>query len=83
MFIYFYSFLAGNELGLFKLERNNNSEGIIKAAARIDREMYARQLLTVKCFKYRTKPKLNKAYNKLVSAIIAIFKIFIFRIHFK
>ncbi|XP_063531882.1 cadherin-23 [Cydia strobilella] len=60
-----YTITAGNDLGLLKLERTNDSKAFIKAAARIDREAIARILVTIKCFKYGTKPKFNKAYNRL------------------
>lgn len=62
----FYS-TAGNELGFLKLERTNDSKALIIAAARLDRETIAKLLITVKCFKYGSTPKLNKYYNKLVS----------------
>ncbi|XP_026328265.1 cadherin-23 isoform X1 [Hyposmocoma kahamanoa] len=60
-----YAITAGNELGLIKLERTNDSKAILVAAARLDREAVNKILLTVKCFKYGTTPKLNKMYNRL------------------
>lgn len=63
-------FPAGNDIALVKLERTNDNKALIIAAARLDRETVAKQLLTVKCFKYNTTPKLNKAYNRLVSVNI-------------
>ncbi|XP_075970125.1 cadherin 74A [Anticarsia gemmatalis] len=60
-----YAITAGNDYGLLKLERTNDSKALVIAAARLDREMVARVLITVKCFKYGTKPKLNKSYNRL------------------
>lgn len=67
-----YQFIAGNELGLFKLERTNESVAVIKAAGRIDREAHARHLLTVKCFKLGTTPKHKKGYNRLDQSEIQV-----------
>ncbi|CAK1603757.1 unnamed protein product [Parnassius mnemosyne] len=60
-----YAITAGNEFALVKLERTNDSKALIIAAARLDRESVSRLLLTIKCFKYDTTPKLNKSYNRL------------------
>lgn len=65
-----YSITSGNEFGLVKLERTNDSKAVIVAVARLDREAISKILLTLKCFKFDTKPRLNKAYNRLVSIII-------------
>ena len=59
-------FSVGNDFGLLKLERTNDSKALIIAAARLDREAISKQLITVKCFKYGTKPRLTKNYNRLV-----------------
>ncbi|XP_052751367.1 cadherin-23 [Galleria mellonella] len=67
-----YAITAGNKLGLVKLERTNNSKAMIKVAARLDREAISKLLLTVKCYKYNTKPKLNVAYNRLDPSEIQI-----------
>lgn len=71
--LYFIS--AGNDNALLKLERTNSSQALIIAAARLDREMIARQLITVKCFKYGTNPKLNQAYNRLVRYLFVVYKV--------
>ncbi|XP_013134373.1 PREDICTED: cadherin-23 [Papilio polytes] len=60
-----YAITDGNELGLLKLERSNDSKALIKAAARLDRETTSRVLLTIKSFKYGTYPEFNKSYNRL------------------
>ncbi|CAG5042617.1 unnamed protein product [Parnassius apollo] len=60
-----YAITAGNDFALVKLERTNDSKALIIAAARLDRESVSRLLLTIKCFKYDTTPKLNKSYNRL------------------
>ncbi|XP_045534163.1 cadherin-23 [Papilio machaon] len=60
-----YAITAGNEFGLVKLERTNDSKALIKAASRLDRESISRVLLTIKSFKYGTYPVLNKSYNRL------------------
>lgn len=60
-----YVITAGNDYGLLKLQRTNDSKAMIVAASRLDREITAKILLTVKCYKYGTKPKLNNAYNRL------------------
>ncbi|XP_039748897.1 cadherin-23 [Pararge aegeria] len=60
-----YVITAGNELDLLRLERTNDSRALIIAAMRLDRETVSRQLLTVKCFKYGTRARINKSYNRL------------------
>ncbi|XP_050342547.1 cadherin-23 [Nymphalis io] len=60
-----YTITAGNELELIKIKRTNDSKALLIAAARLDREAVSRQLLTVKCFKYGTKPRHSKSYNRL------------------
>ncbi|PZC83942.1 hypothetical protein B5X24_HaOG206691 [Helicoverpa armigera] len=60
-----YAITVGNDYGLLKLERTNDSKALIITAARLDREEISKQLITVKCFKYGTKPRLNKSYNRL------------------
>ncbi|CAG9785326.1 unnamed protein product [Diatraea saccharalis] len=60
-----YVITAGNNFGLLKLERQNDSKAILKVAARLDREEISRQLITVKCFKYGSKARLTKSYNRL------------------
>ncbi|XP_026729820.1 cadherin-23 isoform X2 [Trichoplusia ni] len=60
-----YAITAGNEYELLRLERTNNSKALIIAAARLDREMVSKQLITIKCFKYGTTPRLTKSYNRL------------------
>ncbi|GBP73902.1 Cadherin-23 [Eumeta japonica] len=67
-----YVITAGNELGLFTLERANESVGILKVVGRLDRETAAKHILTVKCFKYGTIPKLSKTYNRLDPAEIQV-----------
>ncbi|KAG7299357.1 hypothetical protein JYU34_016291 [Plutella xylostella] len=67
-----YTIKAGNDMGLFKLERTDDKKGVIKVAATVDREMIARQVLTVKCFKYGSKPKLSKSYNRLDTSEIQV-----------
>ncbi|XP_072941019.1 cadherin-87A [Epargyreus clarus] len=60
-----YTITAGNEFALVKLKRTNDSKALVIAAARLDREAVSKQLITVKCFKYGTTPRLNKGYNRL------------------
>ncbi|XP_045446649.1 cadherin-23 [Melitaea cinxia] len=60
-----YIITAGNELELIKIKRTNDSKALLIAGARLDREAVSRQLLTVKCFKYGTVPRLTKSYNRL------------------
>ncbi|XP_059061390.1 cadherin-23 [Achroia grisella] len=67
-----YTITDGNKLGLLTLERTNNSKAVIRVAARLDREAISKELITVKCFKYNTKPKLNIAYNRLDPSEIQI-----------
>lgn len=68
-----YAITTGNEFGLVNLERTNNSKALIITAVRLDRETMSKQLLSVKCFKYGTKPKIRKAYNRLVRIKIILF----------
>ncbi|KAL0840760.1 hypothetical protein ABMA28_015943 [Loxostege sticticalis] len=67
-----YAITAGNEFALVKLERTNDSKALITAAARLDREEISRILLTVKCFKFGTSPRLSKSYNRLDPSEIQI-----------
>ncbi|CAH2991920.1 unnamed protein product [Chilo suppressalis] len=60
-----YAITAGNNFGLLSLERQNDSKALLKVAARIDREEISRQIITVKCFKYGSQPRLSKTYNRL------------------
>ncbi|XP_047515658.1 cadherin-23 [Pieris napi] len=60
-----YRITAGNELDYVKLERTNNSEALVKAGARLDRESLARILITIKCFKLGSKPRFTRSYNRL------------------
>ncbi|XP_049865838.1 cadherin-23 [Pectinophora gossypiella] len=60
-----YVITTGNDLGLVKLERTNESKALIVSTARLDREAIAKQIITVKCFKLGTTPKLTKHYNRL------------------
>lgn len=62
-----YAITTGNEFGLVKLKRTNDSKALIITAARFDRETMSKLLLSVKCFKYGTKPRMRKVYNRLVS----------------
>lgn len=61
-----YAIVQGNEAGLFAIERLANNSALIKSAARIDREVADKHLLTIKCFKYSTPSAdiLPKSYNK-------------------
>ncbi|XP_066594844.1 cadherin-87A [Prorops nasuta] len=61
-----YAIIYGNEAGLFTVERLDNNSAIIKSAARLDREVLDRHLLTIKCFKYTPmKPDIvPKPYNR-------------------
>ncbi|XP_058795727.1 cadherin EGF LAG seven-pass G-type receptor 3 [Phymastichus coffea] len=61
-----YVIVYGNEADLFAIERLANNSALIKSAARIDREVAEKYLLTIKCFKYSTQSvdHVPKPYNK-------------------
>ncbi|KAL4713625.1 hypothetical protein ACJJTC_017666 [Scirpophaga incertulas] len=67
-----YAIIAGNDFGLFKLERTNDSKAFLKTAARVDREQFSKQIISVKCFKFGSNPRLNKFYNRLDPSEIQI-----------
>ncbi|XP_050671945.1 cadherin-23 [Leptidea sinapis] len=67
-----YIITAGNELEYIKLERSNDSKAVLRAAAGLDREVVARILLTVKCFKLGSVPRINRYYNRLDPSEIQI-----------
>ncbi|KAI5631942.1 cadherin domain-containing protein [Phthorimaea operculella] len=67
-----YVITAGNDMGFVKLERTNDSKVTIFTAARLDREAMDKLLITVKCFKYGTTPRLMKSYNRLDPSEIQI-----------
>ncbi|XP_038210910.1 cadherin-23 [Zerene cesonia] len=67
-----YRITAGNELEYVKLQRTNDSEALIVAAARLDREAMSRILLTIQCFKLGTNPRFSKTYNRLDPSEIQI-----------
>lgn len=60
-----YMFIDGNELDLFKITRTESNTAIITTAQKLDREKAESYLLTIKCFKYKTKHNLiaRKTYN--------------------
>nr|XP_032511121.1 cadherin-23 isoform X1 [Danaus plexippus plexippus] len=67
-----YVITAGNELEIVSLQRTKDNKADIVAAGRLDRETVSRLLLTVKCFKYDTKPRINKDYNRLDASEIQV-----------
>ncbi|XP_013185198.1 cadherin-87A [Amyelois transitella] len=67
-----YVITAGNDQNLVRLERTNNSKASVITSARLDREVVARLLLTVRCFKLGTKPRVTHAYNRLDPSEIQI-----------
>ncbi|XP_045493126.1 cadherin-23 [Colias croceus] len=67
-----YRITAGNELEYVQLQRTNDSEALIIAAARLDRETMSRILLTIQCFKLGTNPRFSKTYNRLDPSEIQI-----------
>ncbi|CAH2074945.1 unnamed protein product, partial [Iphiclides podalirius] len=64
-----YAITEGNELGLVRLKRTNESAALVLVAARIDREAVAKLLLTVKCFKLGTEPPPSGPYNRLIAVV--------------
>lgn len=58
-------FIDGNELGIFNITRTEDNQAIISSIKRIDREKSESYILTIKCFKYKTKHNLiaRKSYN--------------------
>lgn len=64
--------LDGNEQGIFTIERTENNTGLIKNVGRLDREEQSQHLLTIKCFKAKTRNTLltRKPYNRLVSIFL-------------
>lgn len=60
-----YMFIDGNQEGLFDIERIVNNTAIIRTTQKLDRELVASYLLTIKCFKYGTKRSMiaRKTYD--------------------
>lgn len=60
-----YMFIDGNQEGLFIIKRTENNSAIIRTTQKLDREVTAAYLLTIKCFKFGTKHTMidRKSYN--------------------
>ncbi|XP_055628070.1 protocadherin-like wing polarity protein stan [Toxorhynchites rutilus septentrionalis] len=60
-----YEFTDGNELGLFRITRTENSAAVIITTKPLDRETLQSVSLTIKCFQHKPDPSPSAAsYNK-------------------
>uniref|UniRef100_A0A182NH33 Cadherin domain-containing protein n=1 Tax=Anopheles dirus TaxID=7168 RepID=A0A182NH33_9DIPT len=52
-----YTIIEGNELGLFKITRTEDSRAVLRTTKPLDRESLESVRLTVRCFKFNTVPE--------------------------
>ncbi|XP_059614956.1 cadherin-23 [Phlebotomus argentipes] len=59
-----YDIIDGNQENLFKISRTKNNSAMILVNGRLDRESVESHLLTIKCFKFTSNPRISrKPYN--------------------
>ncbi|GAB0099897.1 cadherin EGF LAG seven-pass G-type receptor 3 [Sergentomyia squamirostris] len=68
-----YDIIDGNQENLFKIARTENNTAQIIVNGRLDRESTESYLLTIKCFKLTTNPRLSrKSYNPFDNSEIQV-----------